>query len=108
VADDCWTDPGTLELDMIFLETPHRLTLIRPLGDRTFRARWNVRPLARSNRSGVHPAVATASHPGHWHKHHDRAQSSAWAGLSHACHTPSGFLLAKPRRPARRAASKDG
>ncbi|HEY2506558.1 MAG TPA: serine hydrolase domain-containing protein [Streptosporangiaceae bacterium] len=45
-ASGVWTDSGTLELDVIFLETPHRLTLTCSLGDRTFRARWNVPPLA--------------------------------------------------------------
>jgi CubicO group peptidase (beta-lactamase class C family) len=45
-ASGGWTDPGTFELDVIFLETPHRLTLTCSLGDRTFRARWSVRPFA--------------------------------------------------------------
>jgi hypothetical protein len=44
-ASGGWTGPGTLEFDVIFLETPHRLTLTCALAERTFRARWNTRPL---------------------------------------------------------------
>ncbi|MFF4749033.1 serine hydrolase domain-containing protein [Streptomyces sp. NPDC002514] len=40
-----WTDTGTLEADVIFLETPHRLTLTCSLPDRTFTARWHTQPL---------------------------------------------------------------
>ncbi|MER6533271.1 serine hydrolase domain-containing protein [Streptomyces sp. 900105755] len=40
-----WTDAGTLEADVIFLETPHRLTLTCSLDDRRFTARWHTRPL---------------------------------------------------------------
>jgi CubicO group peptidase (beta-lactamase class C family) len=40
-----WTDPGTLEADVIFLQTPHRLTLTCSLEERSFRARWDTRPL---------------------------------------------------------------
>ena len=40
-----WTGPGTLDIDVIFLETPHRLSLTCSLAEGTFRARWNTRPL---------------------------------------------------------------
>jgi len=40
-----WTGPETLDIDVIFLETPHRLTLTCSLAKRTFRARWNTQPL---------------------------------------------------------------
>ena len=48
-ASGGWTDPGTLAVDVIFLETPHRLSLTCSLGDGTFRARWHTPPLG-----GVH------------------------------------------------------
>jgi CubicO group peptidase (beta-lactamase class C family) len=44
-ASGGWRDSETLEVDVIFLETPHRLTLTCSLGTRTFRARWGTRPL---------------------------------------------------------------
>jgi CubicO group peptidase (beta-lactamase class C family) len=44
-ASGGWTDQGTLECDVIFLEAAHRLTLTCSLGERTFRARWGTRPL---------------------------------------------------------------
>jgi hypothetical protein len=40
-----WTDPGTLAVDVVFLETPHRLTVTCSLPDRTFTARWWTQPL---------------------------------------------------------------
>jgi CubicO group peptidase (beta-lactamase class C family) len=40
-----WSDPGTLRADVVFLETPHRLTVTCTLGDRTFTARWHTTPL---------------------------------------------------------------
>ncbi|MFE2297161.1 serine hydrolase domain-containing protein [Streptomyces sp. NPDC059445] len=40
-----WTGPGTLRLDVIFLETPHRLTVECVLPGRTFTARWHTTPL---------------------------------------------------------------
>ncbi|MET7295783.1 serine hydrolase domain-containing protein [Streptomyces griseoloalbus] len=40
-----WTDGGTLAVDVVFLETPHRLTVTCSLTDRTFTARWHTRPL---------------------------------------------------------------
>ncbi|KES04012.1 beta-lactamase [Streptomyces toyocaensis] len=36
---------GTLTVDVVFLETPHRLRVVCSLADRTFRARWLTRPL---------------------------------------------------------------
>jgi hypothetical protein len=43
-----WTGPGILEIDLLFLETPHRLSLTCSVSDGTFRARWHTRPLAGS------------------------------------------------------------
>ncbi|MFI0960289.1 serine hydrolase domain-containing protein [Streptomyces sp. NPDC021080] len=44
-----WTGPGTLRVDVLFLETPHRLTVECELPGRTFTARWHTTPLhARS------------------------------------------------------------
>lgn len=44
-----WTDPDTLSADVLFLETPHRLTVTCSLAGRTFTARWHTTPLhARS------------------------------------------------------------
>ncbi|MEV6025847.1 serine hydrolase domain-containing protein [Streptomyces sp. NPDC052036] len=45
-----WTDPDTLRLDVVFLETPHRLTVTGTLdadnpGAGTFTARWRTAPL---------------------------------------------------------------
>jgi CubicO group peptidase (beta-lactamase class C family) len=40
-----WTDPGTLTIDVAFLETPHHLVVTCSLPDRTFRARWRTMPL---------------------------------------------------------------
>ncbi|MFF3413871.1 serine hydrolase domain-containing protein [Streptomyces sp. NPDC002698] len=40
-----WTAPGTLRVDVLFLETPHRLTVECVLADRTFTARWHTTPL---------------------------------------------------------------
>ncbi|WP_367325430.1 serine hydrolase domain-containing protein [Streptomyces sp. HUAS ZL42] len=40
-----WTDPDTLAVDVVFLETPHRLTVTCSLTDRTFTARWATAPL---------------------------------------------------------------
>jgi CubicO group peptidase (beta-lactamase class C family) len=41
-----WTSADTLTVDIVFLETPHRLTLTCSLPTRTFTARWRTRPLA--------------------------------------------------------------
>jgi len=40
-----WTDQETLRVDVLFLETPHRMTLTCTLADRTFTARWHTIPL---------------------------------------------------------------
>ncbi len=40
-----WTDPDTLRVDTLFLETPHRLTVTCSLPGRTFTARWHTKPL---------------------------------------------------------------
>jgi CubicO group peptidase (beta-lactamase class C family) len=40
-----WLDDDTLRLDVIFLETPHRLVVTCSLPDRTFEARWMTAPL---------------------------------------------------------------
>ena len=42
-----WTDPGTLIVDVAFLETPHHLVVTCSLASRTFRARWRTMPLSR-------------------------------------------------------------
>ncbi|WP_328869099.1 beta-lactamase family protein [Streptomyces sp. NBC_00287] len=40
-----WTDADTLEVDVLFLETPHRLAVTCSLPDRTCTARWRTQPL---------------------------------------------------------------
>ncbi|WP_405673477.1 serine hydrolase domain-containing protein [Streptomyces sp. NBC_01530] len=40
-----WADADTLAADIVFLETPHRLTLACSLPDRTFTVRWHTTPL---------------------------------------------------------------
>lgn len=40
-----WTDSGTLAVDVVFLETPHRLALTCSLTDRKLTAHWGTRPL---------------------------------------------------------------
>ncbi|WP_406836033.1 serine hydrolase domain-containing protein [Streptomyces sp. AHU1] len=40
-----WTDRDTLRVDVLFLETPHRLTVECALPGRTFTARWHTTPL---------------------------------------------------------------
>ncbi|MDT9699090.1 serine hydrolase domain-containing protein [Streptomyces sp. P17] len=40
-----WTDADTLEVDVLFLETPHRLAVTCSLPDRTCVARWRTQPL---------------------------------------------------------------
>lgn len=55
-ASGGWTAAGTLEIDVIFLEASHRLTLTCSLGERTFRARWGTRPLSSfESLSGLGP-----------------------------------------------------
>ncbi|GHB40274.1 hypothetical protein GCM10010377_34000 [Streptomyces viridiviolaceus] len=40
-----WTDAATLVVHVVFLHTPHRLTVSCSLADRTFTAHWATRPL---------------------------------------------------------------
>ncbi|MET7976222.1 serine hydrolase domain-containing protein [Streptomyces mirabilis] len=40
-----WTDQDTLRLDVLFLETPHRLTVTCSLPDGTFTVRWHTTPI---------------------------------------------------------------
>jgi CubicO group peptidase (beta-lactamase class C family) len=44
-ASGGWTDRDTLHVDVVFLETPHRLTVTGTLDDGTFSARWHTTPL---------------------------------------------------------------
>lgn len=41
-----WTDSGTLAVEVVFLETPHRLALTCSLADRTLTASWRTQPFA--------------------------------------------------------------
>jgi CubicO group peptidase (beta-lactamase class C family) len=43
-----WTAPGTLVVETLFLETPHRLVVTCSLADRTFTAAWRTAPLHRA------------------------------------------------------------
>ena len=40
-----WTGQDTLSFDVVFLETPHRLSVTCSLADLTFQARWRTVPL---------------------------------------------------------------
>ncbi|MET9907602.1 serine hydrolase domain-containing protein [Streptomyces sp. NPDC006476] len=40
-----WSDAGILAVDIVFLETPHRLTVTCTLSDHTFTAHWHTTPL---------------------------------------------------------------
>ncbi|MBB6420267.1 serine hydrolase [Streptomyces sp. AK010] len=40
-----WTDACTLAVEVVFLETPHRLALTCSLADRTLTAHWRTQPL---------------------------------------------------------------
>lgn len=42
-----WTDAGTLAVEVVFLETPHRLALTCSPADRTLTAHWRTEPLRR-------------------------------------------------------------
>lgn len=48
-----WRADGTLTVDVVFLETPHRLRVVCSLPDRTFTARWHTRPLGDRPLSGL-------------------------------------------------------
>jgi CubicO group peptidase (beta-lactamase class C family) len=49
-----WTDADTLRFDVLFLETPHRLTVTCRLPDRTFSARWRTTPLHVASLRDLH------------------------------------------------------
>jgi CubicO group peptidase (beta-lactamase class C family) len=49
-----WTDPETLRVDVLFLETPHRMTVTCSLPDRTFTARWHTTPLHGGSLQKLH------------------------------------------------------
>jgi hypothetical protein len=40
-----WSDPQTLRLEVIFLETPHRMDIVCSLDDRCANAAWRLPPL---------------------------------------------------------------
>ena len=44
-ASAAWTDDHTLEIDVAFLETPHRLAIVCSLPARTAQTAWQVAPL---------------------------------------------------------------
>ncbi|MGX1273997.1 serine hydrolase domain-containing protein [Streptomyces phaeoluteigriseus] len=44
-ASGGWSDGDTLAVDLVFLETPHRLRVTCSLPARTFTARWTTQPL---------------------------------------------------------------
>ena len=43
-SSGAWQSPAVLRVDLIFLETPHRLSVTCNLDDKTFRASWASRP----------------------------------------------------------------
>lgn len=60
-----WSTADTLSVDVLFLETPHRLTVTCSLPNRTFTAHWHTRPLhARRLRSLRAPRDAHAPRRG--------------------------------------------
>jgi hypothetical protein len=40
-----WSDGQTLRVELIFLETPHRMDIVCTLKDRRARAEWRLPPL---------------------------------------------------------------
>ncbi|MET7702938.1 serine hydrolase domain-containing protein [Streptomyces sp. NPDC005485] len=58
-----WTDPDTLEADVLFLETPHRLTVTCSLPHRTFTARWHTTPLHGGPLSSVRAPLRDTAQP---------------------------------------------
>jgi CubicO group peptidase (beta-lactamase class C family) len=58
-ASGGWTGPGTLGIDVVFLETPHRLSLTCSITDGTFSARWVTRPLRVAGSLGTMRAPRT-------------------------------------------------
>lgn len=53
IASGGWQSAQTLRVELIFVETPHRLILECALGDRTFTARWVVAPRRTSPLSSL-------------------------------------------------------
>ena len=49
-----WTDDGALEIQVVFLETPHRLTLRCSPADRSAHPSWNVVPLDNGGLATLH------------------------------------------------------
>lgn len=48
-----WQGPGQLSVDVIFLETPHRLSITCDLAAGTFVARWSSRPVRSTSLAGL-------------------------------------------------------
>ena len=48
-----WADPVSLQADVVFLETPHRLRVEAHLPTATFEARWMTTPLHGGPLSGL-------------------------------------------------------
>ena len=53
-ASYAWVGDDTVEVDVHFLETPHRLTVRCSAGDRVARAAWNVAPLDGGGLATLH------------------------------------------------------
>ncbi|MCB0909198.1 MAG: serine hydrolase, partial [Nocardioidaceae bacterium] len=53
-ASYAWVGDDTLEVDVHFLETPHRLTVRCAAGDRSARVAWNVAPLDGGGLATLH------------------------------------------------------
>jgi hypothetical protein len=53
-ASGGWLDDQTLRVEVIFLETPHRMDITCALPERTAEARWRHPPLARSKLRQLH------------------------------------------------------
>ncbi|HUC14155.1 MAG TPA: serine hydrolase, partial [Acidimicrobiales bacterium] len=54
-----WTGAATLRVDVIFLETPHRLSVTCHLPERTFDARWHSHPAHASFLRNLHAPAPT-------------------------------------------------
>ena len=55
-----WPGPEQLSVDIIFLETPHRLSTTRDLAAGAFVARWSSRPVRATSLAGLGHPVAVA------------------------------------------------
>jgi hypothetical protein len=53
-ASGGWVDGNTLRVEVIFLETPHRLDLDLHPPTRTARATWRLEPLGDSDLANLH------------------------------------------------------